>query len=256
MDLLKALKRTTIISGMGLLALGATQAQASQVVDILGHISATVNAALNITENQALRFGSLHVVCTGGAGACAGGGYLDLGYEGDRTTTVVGGDEIDGLTGQGPAADAPGTGFGSGGNTGTTQTGSQAVGVFTISDGSDGVAGAVVYVSFADLNGNIIDNGYATSYYPNNYVTIAGPGGRKFQVDHFAFQDAGTPGAANAFTTAGTTEADNIYGHPTTLSGGVAKIEVKGRITTTGGAAKDGSTAAHAPLSSPAAARK
>src|ERR1019366_5597220 len=179
MDLLKALKRTTIlsaaVSAVAVLALGATQAQADSTVggDVLGHISAIVVGPLTVAENQAINFGNFGVICAIPAACVADAASILLTDQGTRTIT---GTDITLIN----------TGAAGGVLDGTNhETGSQSPGFYTIVSGMGGTES--VYVSFADTAGNIIDDGFVN--HPNNRATITGPGiARTSTVDKFSFE--------------------------------------------------------------------
>ena len=122
MDLLKALKKTTILSGMALLALGATEAKAANQTAILGHISASVVGDLTVKEVSAINFGNM--VANGGcpvapsiaAGTPAVNNIL-LGVAGERTLSgaclaltygATGGGITGGVTNLGTGGQSPG----------------------------------------------------------------------------------------------------------------------------------------------------
>ena len=213
MDLLKALRRTTILTTAALLALGATEAGAAVNTDVVGHISASVQGALNVAEAFAVRFGNMSIACTG---ACSGGATLTLTPLGGRTTTVAGGGGADTIT----LLHGGGTADGAGG-LGATGTGAQAPGIYNI---TGGIAAATVYVSFADPSGNIID----PTYYPSNNTTLTGPGGTTFTVDTFTFQTSDKTTGYN-----GVAEAPTINGESLMLDGsGNATIIVGAKLYT------------------------
>ncbi|MBU6476098.1 MAG: DUF4402 domain-containing protein [Alphaproteobacteria bacterium] len=178
MDLLKALKRTTIISATAVLALGATQAQAiTDNVAVLGHISASVQGTLAVAEAGPMNFGNFAISCN----PCSkGGDTIVLSDEGKRTKT---GSDITFMNGTSasPAGIANGTNY---------ETGAQEPGFYTITQ-SDGIAN--VYVSFSDSTGAIID-----SNHPNNVVTLTGPTGQTFTVNSFTFETDNTGAAAGS----------------------------------------------------------
>ena len=208
MSFFKALKRTTIAAtAAGMLALGASQAQAVQDPSVLGHISLSVLGTLGVTELSAINFGNIAFSgATGCAvGACAGGQILTLSNEGNRT---LGGAATDGITllvgVQTGAVDAAGIPDGA-----SLGTGGQAPGFYQITNG-DGVTN--VYVSFSNNSGAIIDTNH-----PNNYVSL--DGGTTGQVDEFRVQNftwetdngAGLGASASGYTAVGTDVTD-IYG--------------------------------------------
>ncbi len=170
MDLLKALKskalrRTAAFSAVAVLALGVTQAKATNNVAVLGHISASVQGTLTVAETSAINFGNFAIACT----TCtAGGDTITLTDEGTRTKT---GTDITFLSGS--AGIAAGTNL---------ETGSQTPGFYTITN-SDGITN--VYVSFANAAGAIMD-----SNHPNNYATITGPApdNQTFTVKSFTYE--------------------------------------------------------------------
>ena len=201
MDLLKALKRTTIISATALLALGATEACAgTDNVAVLGHISASVTGALNVAEISALKFGNY----TSGGSA----GTLTLAADGSLLHTG-------GVT---PmfGADAPAPhGIGAGAS---QETGSQAPGFYSVT--TEGTT-THVYVTFADNLGNIID----PVTHPSNNVILNGPDGATpstIFVDHFTFAvDDHTTGYVPAISGTNPTP-DGSYGSYITVAANTA----------------------------------
>ncbi len=179
MDLLKALKRTTILSAAAVLAFGATQARAAAGVSVLGHISASVQGTLQVTEAGIMNFGNFTISC--GSNCTPAADYMVLSDKGQRTVT----------DGTGLITPLNNNVGGNGVANGTPQeTGAQEPGFFTILQ-SD-AATEEVYVTFADNAGNIID-----ANHPSNKVTLTAPpgGGPTFTVDSFTFEgDDGTTG--------------------------------------------------------------
>ena len=162
MDLLKALKRTTILStAVGLLALGATPARALEGTAFLAHISASITSTLNITEVQAMKFGNFAVT--------AAAATLQLDPDGKLTSSGAG---IVPLYGNGSTQGLDGT-------HNAQETASQSPGFFTVAADVPGD----VYITFADLNGNIID-----SNHPSNNATLDGGAGHLW-VDSFTFAE-------------------------------------------------------------------
>jgi hypothetical protein len=196
MDLLKALRRTTILTTAALLALGATEAGAAVDTDVVGHISASVQGTLNVAEAYAVRFGNMSVACNTG---CLGTATLILTPLGGRQISNVAMHDAFTLLTGGGTSDTNGGGHSASG------TGAQAPGIYNITGGIDA---ATVYVSFADPNGNIID----PTYYPNNNTPLTGPGGASFTVDTFTFQ---TSDKTTGYS--GTAEAPTIYGESLAL---------------------------------------
>ncbi len=176
MDLLKALKRTAIISAsVAALALGATQAQAADQTAVLGHISASVVGTLSVTEAGAMNFGNLTV---GGCAAnCAGDGSIVLSDEGTRTLTAGASDALGLMYGASQSGIA---------GPSNLETGGQQPGFYTITPD----VATNVYVSFANSTGAIID-----SNHPNNYVTLSNGAVAPFKVDTFTFESDDTSGA-------------------------------------------------------------
>jgi hypothetical protein len=181
MDLLKVLKRTTIIAGASLLAFGATDAQATDNVAYQGHISASVVGTMAVSEISAINFGNFAATGCGTTAPIAGTlgtDYIRLADEGTRTKggcfTLMNG------------ANSTPAGVVSGSN---DETGGQSPGFYSISN-ADGVTN--IYVSFADITGDIVDSGGgANGHYnhPNNYVTLKeGAGAATFGVNEFTFE--------------------------------------------------------------------
>ena len=206
MDLLKALKRTTILSGMALLALGATEAQAVNDTSVLGHISASVQGTLTVVETSAINFGNISFPagagCPAGAAACVGDATLTLSKSGNRSVAGANSDGLTLLVGTNTGGhDAAGIADGS--NLGT---GGQAPGFYTIAN-ADGITN--VYVSFSNNLGAIVD-----SNHPNNYVALDGPGqAGEFRVQNFTWEtDAAGAGPSSSGYTAGGADVTDVYG--------------------------------------------
>ena len=187
MDLLKALKRTTIISGTALLAFAATDAHAQVDTSALGHISASLQGTLAVVEAGPMRFGNFAV---DNCAPCTGDATLTLSPAGGRTTPNAGTDDINLLVGTdadgGGALDSVVTD-----GVGGLGTGAQSPGFDTITNG-DGITN--VYLSFANSSGQIID-----ANHPDNLVTLSGPVVGAFTVDAFTFaEDDETTGYVDA----------------------------------------------------------
>jgi hypothetical protein len=209
MDLLKVLKRTTIIAGASLLAFGATDAQATDNVAYQGHISASVVGTMAVSEISAINFGNFAAAaCAAHAAPVAGTlgtNYIKLSDEGTRTSagcfTLMNG------AGSTPIGVASGT---------NDETGGQTPGFYTISN-ADGVTN--IYVSFADITGDIVDSGggaNGTYNHPNNYVTLTPDGSTAtFAVNQFTFETDSS--AANG--TSGYHQGSASTWDSTTLSG-------------------------------------
>jgi hypothetical protein len=221
MDLLKALKRTTIISTAALLALGATEARADNVA-ALGHISASVQGTLAIAETSSMNFGNFSL----SAGPDTGTATIVLTEAGTRTAATTGADTITLLNG-------------ASGMVGNHETGAQRPGFFAISGGTGG--GSTVYVSFADNTGNIIDSSYDPVTHPGNYVALdggIGPVLGAFWVDKFTFAtDTGTNGGAEGGGgyTQDSAHATDIYGSKVVLAGTTTTLRVGGTLHTVSG---------------------
>ncbi len=201
----KAVIALTVI----ILILNAAQANA---VDELGHISASVIGALNITEVLAIKFGNFAISCTNGV--CDAASSIVLSDQGMRTETSAGVDTIILLNGSG------GSGVTNGSN---QETGSQTPGFYSINAGGEGSGTQHIYVSFADANGNIIDINH-----PGNHVFLSGPVANAFTVDTFTFEsDTGTTG----YLQQNQSTAD-IYGNYVPLVNGMATIRVGGTLHT------------------------
>jgi hypothetical protein len=211
MDLLKALKRTIFISGMGLLALGATEANAASDTSVLGHISASVQGNLEVDETSAINFGNFSVTA---CAPCAGGvnATVVMDAEGHRTTpNNAGADKLNLLVGtdSGDGNDDDGID-----DTGHFGTGGQAPGFYHITN-TDGIAN--IYVSFANNTGSIID-----SNHPNNYVSLdKGLLTDAFRVDSFVWEtDDGSATGPNSGYTALAGDTTDIYGKYTPCAAG------------------------------------
>ena len=210
MDLLKALKRTTIIAGAAVLALGATQARAADTVDVVGHINASVTGTLAVTELSAVNFGNMAINVAG----AAGDGVIVLGTDGSRTLTT-GTDALTLLHGAG-INDPSGL-----------ATGAQAPGFYTVANGSES-ATATVYISFANEFGAIMDTNH-----PNNYATIT-KGGAHFHVNQFNFavNNAGGLGPSSSGYTDIAALPPDTQGTPLALSGHSATFRVGATLKT------------------------
>lgn len=228
MDLLKALKRTTIISAMAvsaaaLLAFSATEARADAVA-AEGHMSASVQGTLAISETSAMNFGNFSL---GGdcATSCAGDATLVLSDSGSRSVSGTS-DTITLLYGasSSPAGITSGT---------DKETGAQRPGFFAISGAT---SGASVYISFADSTGAIIDSSYDPGIHPGNYVTLGGPVAGAFTVDSFTFEtDAGSGTEGTGGYTQQSGHTTDVYGSYVTLTGTTATLRVGGTLHTVSG---------------------
>lgn len=224
MDLLKALKQTTIASAVGLLALGATEASAALDTSVLGHIGASVQGTLGVTETSAIRFGNFSV---GGdcATACAGDANIVLSNQGNRVRTN-GDDEITLLVGVDDTSGHDAAGIADGANLGT---GGQAPGFYNITNG-DTLTN--VYVSFSNNSGALMD-----ASHPNNYVSLTGPAGADtFRVQNFTWEEddgAATGPSSSGYTGTGTDVTD-IYGKYV-VCGATCNIRVGATLYTVAG---------------------
>lgn len=229
MDFWKGLKSTTIVAGAaGMLALGTSQAQAVDDVAVIGHASASVVGNLAVEEVSAINFGNL--TFTGGTCApCAGDGTIVMTDQGTRTAANAGTDKIALLAGIDQSGLSSGTNF---------ETGSQHPGFYTITT-TDNVTNATtsdVYVSFADINGAIVDTTYDPGTHPNNYVTLTGPGGGCFKLNQFTFEtDDTTAGNGTSGYTQASAATTDIYGSWVPVTGGTATLRVGGTLTTISG---------------------
>lgn len=206
MDPVKALKRAVILSAVVLLAPGVTTAGASTTVT--GHMSASVVGALNVTEVMAINFGNFAIACT--HNVCDTASSIVLSDQGTRTATSLGADTIGLLNGGGVT-------------TGNVETGAQQPGFYTINAGGEGSGTQNIYVSFTDINGNIIDINH-----PANHVILSGPVPNAFTVDTFTFEsDTGTTGYVqqNPATL-------DIYGYYVPLVNGNVTIRVGATLHT------------------------
>jgi hypothetical protein len=213
MDLLKALKRTTIISAAAVLAFGATEASALENVAFLGHISASVTSVLQLTEISAVKFGNFK----------DGAGTVVLSPTGTRTSTGA----VTLLNGSVNA--------GGGVVDGTDQeTGSQAPGFYEIRT-DVGQQPADVYITFADNTGNIID----PVNHPDNFVQLDGPAADHHLIVNkftFAADDGVTSTSGTGYTGTASTP-DAIYGDHVQVNGTSDRIRVGATLTDSGGAA-------------------
>ena len=218
MDILKALKNTTIISGVALLALGATEAQAVDTVDAVGHISASLQGTLAVTEVRAINFGNFSIACTGGGGSdCTGGATIALSDQGTRVAAAGGADAFTLLHGAGGVTNGT-----------NLETGAQTPGLFTIAN-TDSVS--TIYVSFSNSAGAIIDTNHA-----NNYATIAGGTGgtQTFKVASFTFESdsSGAAGPSGSGYTQAAASGSDVYGRNINC-GASCTIRVGATLTST-----------------------
>lgn len=225
MDLLKALRISTVASVIGLSVLSIPAAQAAEVGDVsaLGHVSASVVGALSIKELGSINFGNFSLT---GCAPCQGGGTIVMDTKGYRQATSVASHEQIGLlvgvgtSGHGDAAGIPDAASGLG-------TGSQAPGFYQIdsAEAGDSQASANVYISFADNTGKIID-----ANHPDNKVGLNGQSlTGAFTVKDFTIEtDDGTTGYA-----VGTPDTADVYGRYIALDTGTATIRVGATLTTT-----------------------
>jgi hypothetical protein len=180
MDILKALKRTTYLSAAALLAFGATDAQATDTVAYAGHISASVQGTLAVTEINAINFGNFAATGCGTTAPVAGVAGTDSITLSDKGARTVAGSCFTLMNG-------------ASGKVGQNETGGQTPGFYSISNG-DSVTN--VYVSFADgATGDIIDSTYgaqgtgsAVYTHPNNYLKLTGTTANAFAVNEFSFE--------------------------------------------------------------------
>ncbi len=207
MDLLKALKRTTIlttaVSVAAMFALGATDARADSV-SFLAKANASVVGTLGITEVQQLNFGNMSV--TAGSGAATDS--VTLAPTGVRTNnqgthlTLLDGATTGGVTGAS-----------------NLETGGEVPGVYTIaSDGTDNV-----YVSFADNTGHLMDPLHGTVGTTSSIGTFSvaltkDNGGApnvaatpQFAVDSFTFALGSGTGAAYTTGAAETPDGTTLW---------------------------------------------
>ena len=209
MKTLNTLKRTVFIFAAIVLAFGAAEAGASNTVT--GHISTSVIGALDITEVFAIKFGNFTLSCT--SGVCDTQSYIVLSDQGARTATSAGADTIALLSG--------------GGGGTNLETGAQQPGFYSITNNGEGSGAQNVYVSFADMNGNIIDINH-----PANHVNLSGPALNAFTVDTFTFEsDTGTTGYMQQ-----NPSIQDIYGYYVPLVNGVVTIRVGATLHTAAGA--------------------
>jgi hypothetical protein len=236
MDLLKALKRTTIISTAALLALGATEAWAVSGTTTTGHVSASVQGNLAVTEVNAVRFGNFTISCT--ATACDGGSTIVMTDQGVRTATNDANDTITLLT----ATTANGNGGAdlAGVSDATFGTGGQGPGIYDITTSDANQDSLPVYVTFATSDGKIID----ATYNPTNNVQVIGPSGNAVanQTNHpyFTFdnitwdqvdQTGSGPNVYNFYNP--TAPGSNEYGKSVLLNAaGHAEFQVGGTLHT------------------------
>lgn len=221
MDLLKALKRTTIISAVAVLALGATESRAADHTAVVGHVSASVTGNLAVAEVQPINFGNMTFT---NCAPCVGGQTLTLSPDGLRT---LGGVVTDGTTLMNGVSNA--------GTIGATkyETGAQSPGFYTINNTGEGVGTETVYISFANSAGAIMD-----AQHPINYVDLSN-GTDHFYVNGFNFvvDDGVTPTGPSdsGYTTIAALPA-TAYGTPIALVANKATIRVGAVLTTVAGA--------------------
>lgn len=211
----KVLRTTAIASAVAALAFGSVQSKAADGVAFLGHMSASVTSTLDVTEVSPLKFGNFSVTCAVPAACTANEASLTLSFSGARSVT---GTAITPLVGASHSGVATGS---------DQETGSQQPGFFDITTGE---GQQTIYVTFADENGNIIDNNY-DNVHPNNHATLTGPTAQTFTVDTFTFDD---DDSSDGYTTGGTKATDPVYGpHITTDAGGLARLRVGATLHTT-----------------------
>jgi hypothetical protein len=201
---MKCLK--SIIVFAAVLSLSPAYAQTAT----LGHISASVVGALNVTEVFPIKFGNFAITCT--SGACDAQSTIVLSDQGLRTATSAGADTIALLNG--------------GGGGTNLETGAQSPGFYHLDAGGEGSGTQHVYVSFADANGNIIDVNH-----PANHVSLSGPVANAFTVDAFTFEsDTGTTGSIQQ-----NPSVTDIYGTYVPLVNGTATLRVGATLHTAAG---------------------
>jgi len=237
-------KKLSIVSALALMA--STNAWAVDDVAVIAHASASVVGNLAIHEISALNFGNMTITSSG---AFVGDAKIVMTSEGTRTLTDTGTDKLVLMNGHDQSGLSSGTNF---------ETGSQQPGFYQIitTDEVTNVTTSNVYVSFADITGDIVD--YSTNdpaiiavtgsdpapsnltggaqTHPNNYVTLSGPGGGCFKLNQFTFETDNT-GAANG--SSGYTQANaptsDIYGTWVPVVGGQATLRVGGTLSTMAG---------------------
>jgi hypothetical protein len=198
MDLLKALKRTTILSAAisvaTLFALGATDAYAVDQVSLLATANASVVGTLGITEVQQLNFGNMAVATGTGVATEA----VLLTPNGVRTVAHTTGSLLTLLNGHGANG---GITEGVGGN---LETGGEVPGVYTITnDGGE----TNVYVSFATADGHLMDSNHGVLGTASTIGTYSVP----LTKDNGGLNASATPAFAVDQFTFATTTAHSIY---------------------------------------------
>jgi hypothetical protein len=167
---------TSIITGIALWLSGTAPAAAQEA---LAHVNASVVGALNVSELFAIKFGNFAIACTNNA--CDALSSIVLADDGTRTVHSSGVDNVALFNGNGSGGITNGT---------AQETGSQSPGFYNINTGGETPGSGSVYVSFADVNGDLIDINH-----PANHVTLSGPLTNAFTVDAFTFEsDTGTTG--------------------------------------------------------------
>jgi hypothetical protein len=226
-------KKLAVVSAVTL-SLTATSAWADDDVAVIAHVSASVSGNLAIHEISALNFGNMTVTsCT----PCAGDAKIVMTDEGTRTLTN-GSDTLVLMNGITQTGLASGTNF---------ETGSQRPGFYDITT-TDDVTNATtsnVYVSFADITGDIIDTAYdplingggSGQTHPNNYVTLSNPtAGNCFKLNQFTFEtDTGAAANGHSGYTVASAHTTDIYGSWVPVTGGQATLRVGGTLTTLAG---------------------
>jgi hypothetical protein len=208
----KSLKRVAALLGVILPAFAAAPSYAANS-GAAGHVSISVTSVLGITEVAPLSFGNFAVTCANSV--CDRQSSIVLDSDGTRTVSSAGADTIVLLN---QAAGAGGV------TSGTPQeTGSQRPGFYSINAGGEGSGAQNVYISFADVNGNVIDKNH-----PHNHVALSGPVANAFIMDTFTFEsDTGTTGYVQQ-----TPSQTDIYGSYIPLVNGRANIRVGATLRT------------------------
>jgi hypothetical protein len=167
-----------------------TQAGGKDCVTAVGHISASVVSTLTINEMRAISFGNFAVNCGAGCAGGANAATIAMDTNGVRTELDGTPDKIILLHGANATPDqaAPGV-------HGAVASGSQSPGHYTVEADAEGGT-TQVYISFADINGNIVDacspGGPCDDYHNGQAVTITGPTAQTFTVDKFVFNESGS----------------------------------------------------------------
>jgi hypothetical protein len=201
----KALKNAAILSAAIFPLLVTTPADAQSV---LGHMSASVVGALNVSELFPIKFGNFAISCTNNL--CDAASSIVLSDQGTRTAHSVGAATVSLLNGGGVT-------------NGNQETGSQSPGFYNINTGGEPPGSQNVYVSFSDINGNLIDINH-----PANHVSLSGPVANAFTVDTFTFEsDTGTSGYFQQ-----NPSSQDIYGYYVPLVNGAVTIRVGATLHT------------------------